>query len=122
MNVEQFIHAYIETVDQLRAVLLLASDRQVEWSETDVGAKLYLLPASARAVLDRLVAKGLCVGQGEPRRYRYQPQSPEMAQFVQEVVELDRERPVTLLKIVYARPKDIQAFADAFRLRKEKGD
>ncbi len=120
MNIEQFIQGYIESVDQLRAVLLLQHDSQVEWEATDVGTKLYILPAAATAVLERLVAHGLCAGRGEPRRYRYQPQSSELGQLVQEVVRLDRERPVTLLNMIYARPKDIQAFADAFKLRQDK--
>jgi hypothetical protein len=37
------------------------------------------------------------------------------------VLQLYRERPVSMIKLVYARARDpLRNFADAFRLRKEK--
>jgi hypothetical protein len=36
------------------------------------------------------------------------------------VIELDQKQPVTLVNLVYAKPKDVQAFADAFKLTKDK--
>ncbi len=107
-------------MDQLRAMLLLHASPQAEWDATDVGTRLYLTPALAAVVLARLEANGLLVSRGEPRRYQYQPQSPELTALVEEIVTLDRERPVTLIHMIYARPKDIKAFADAFKLRKDK--
>jgi hypothetical protein len=120
LTVEQFIHRYLESVDHLRAVLLLCGSPRTEWDATDVGTRLYLTPALAAAVLARLEANGLVASNGEPRRYRYQAQSPELASLVEQIVVLDREHPVSLIQMIYARPKDIQAFADAFRLRREK--
>lgn len=120
MNIKQFVNRYLESVDHLRAVLLLHDSPEAEWDATDVGTKLYLPPAVAAVVLARLEANGLAASQGEPRRYRYQPNSPELVAWVEQIVALDRERPVTLIHMVYDRPKDIQAFADAFKLRKDK--
>ena len=120
MNVKQFVNRYLESVDHLRTVLLLHGSPQAEWDATDVGTKLYLPPAVAAVVLARLEANGLVASHGEPRRYQYRPESPELADQVEQVVALDRERPVTLIHMVYDRPKDIRAFADAFKLRKDK--
>ena len=119
MNLEEFIKTQLESVDELRALLLLYSDPQKEWDVTAIAVKLYLRPAAAAAVLTRLAAKHFLVADGEPLRYRFQPRSSELSQLVKELAELDRQRPVTLLNMIYSRPKDIQAFADAFRIKKE---
>lgn len=76
------------------------------------------VPATTNALI-RLVSDGLLAGEGEPLRYRFAPKSPELAQLVAELSQMDRERPVTLIKMIYDRTRDIQAFADAFKLKKE---
>lgn len=120
MRIEEFIQAYLESVDHLRALLLLRDNPRYEWGATEAAAKLYLRPELTAAVLASLQAKGLILSAGTPPRYSYRPQSPELAQLVEQLAQLDRERPVTLLKLIYARPKDIQAIADAFKFRKDK--
>ena len=46
---------------------------------------------------------------------------PALADLVVRLLQLYKERPVTLIKMVYARAKDpLRTFADAFRLRKEE--
>ncbi|HVM48169.1 MAG TPA: hypothetical protein VMU04_09080 [Candidatus Acidoferrum sp.] len=121
MTLNQFILAHLGTVDHLRVLLHLMGTPRTEWDVLDVAAKLYLPPPSATAVLAELEAGGLAVVSGQPPRYRYQPRTPEMAGLVDKLAEMDRTQPVTLINMIYARPKDIQAFADAFKLRKEEG-
>jgi hypothetical protein len=122
MNLDQFIHDHLGTVDHLRVLLHLKSTPRTEWDVLDVAAKLYLPPESAAAVLAQLASGGLVVASDEPSRYRYQPRTPELAELADKLAEMDRTQPVTLINLIYARPKDIQAFADAFKLRKEQGD
>jgi hypothetical protein len=120
LQIQEFIEHYLPSVDHLRALLVLQSELETDWSATELAAKLYLRPEPAAEVLAQLQTKGLLASAGEPRRYRYRPQSPELASLVDQVARLDRERPVTLLNMIYARPRDIQAVADAFKLRKDK--
>jgi hypothetical protein len=122
MNLEQFIQAHLGTVDHLRVLLHLKSTPRSEWDVLDVAAKLYLPPETAAGVLGQLSASGLTVTAGDPPRYRYQPRTPELAALVENLAEMDRTHPVTLINWIYAQRKDVQAFADAFKLRKEKGN
>ena len=53
--------------------------------------------------------------------YRLAPKTPELAKAVTELTVAYRERRVTVIQLIYAKPTDtIQDFADAFRFRKEK--
>jgi DNA-binding IclR family transcriptional regulator len=110
----------IGSVNELRALLLLSRDPQTEWSAETLASKLYFQPSLATAVLTRLVASGFLVASAESHRYRFQPHSSELEKIVAELDELDRKRPVTLINMIYAKPADIQAFADAFKIKKEK--
>jgi hypothetical protein len=120
LNPAEFIKAKVKTVDDLRALLLFQANPDIEMDATDVARKLYLPPATAAVILVKLAERGL-LGRGSlESRYRYQPESPELAGLVEDVVKLDRERPVTLINMVYHPPANIQAFADAFKLKREK--
>jgi hypothetical protein len=121
VNLKQFITTHLKTVDHLRCLLHLKSTPRTEWDVGDLSLKLYLTPAAAAAVLAELEAIGLVVGREEPPRYRYQPCNPELSQLVEGLAEMDRTQPVTLINLIYTRPKDAEAFADAFNLRKERG-
>jgi hypothetical protein len=53
---------------------------------------------------------------------RHGPHTPELADQVGRLLQLYRERPVTMIKMIYARAKDpLRVFSDAFRIRKEEG-
>ena len=52
--------------------------------------------------------------------YRYRPSSPELAAHVATLAQAYEQRPVTLIRLIYAlRDTRIRSFADAFRLRKD---
>ncbi len=119
MNLEEFIKTRIGSVDELRALLLFHGGAQTEWDATGLAAKMYLRPADAAAVLARLVANGLLAPGREPAHFRYQPNSEELARLVAELAEVDRKLPVTLINLIYGVPKDLQAFADAFKIKKD---
>ena len=118
-DVRFFIRANIESVDQLRILLFLRNHPEQEWNVLNVSAKLYLRPELATAELAKLEARGLLSSSEEPKRYSYNPRSPELEEMVKKLAQLDQERPVTLIKLIYSLSKDVQAFADAFRLRKD---
>ena len=119
MNLKQFITTHLKTVDHLRCLLHLKSTPRTEWDVVDLSLKLYLTPSAAGAVLAQLEGSGLVVAREEPPRYRYQPSNPELSQLVEELADMDRTQPVSLINLIYALPKDTHAFADAFKLRKE---
>ena len=119
MNLEEFIKTYIESVDELRALLLFHANPDMEWDNMRAAGKLYVPPAMMAVILDRLTAKGFLTVAGDPPRYHFQSQTQELKQMVEQLARLDAEKPVTLINMVYGRQKDVQAFADAFKLKKQ---
>jgi hypothetical protein len=52
-------------------------------------------------------------------RVKYQPASEPLGAHVRTPGRAYRERPVTLIRVIYAlRDKKIQSFADAFKMRR----
>ena len=120
MDLEEFIRTQLESVDDLRALLLLHGTPQREWDVMSVAGKLYLPPERAKTVLERLAGKKFLAAASQPPRYRFQAPSPEIERLVEEVAALDRERPVTLIGMVYAWPEAVRAFAEAFKIKKKE--
>ncbi len=120
-ELRRFIFASFETVDQLRVLLLLHGTSGRHWLSLAVGTRLHLRPHVARSCLDVLCQRGFLQAEGAPEpRYRYQPAGADQAALVDAVVDLDRTRPVTLINLIHARPKDPpQGSRDAFEHRKE---
>jgi hypothetical protein len=117
--VRAFIDAYVESIDLLRVLLLMARQPQRTWKVEDVAAETKLRAELARSQLERLVAHGLAAAQGpDSSTFQYAPRAAEFDEMVQELIGLDNHRPVTLIRLVYGRKSSsAQAFADAFRLR-----
>ncbi|MGZ8378875.1 MAG: hypothetical protein ACXWZS_07045 [Gemmatirosa sp.] len=82
----------------------------------------------ARKCVDELVAAGLAAATG-PLEYGYAPASEDRRRAVDALAEMYNTKPVTLIRAIYSRPAtptpptppSVQAFADAFRLRREEG-
>jgi hypothetical protein len=74
--------------------------------------------AAARRYLAHFEARGV-VAQETDSSYCYAPASAELDAVVGALTRVYNERPVTLVRMIYA-PKDekIRSFADAFRLKK----
>jgi len=113
LTIEQFIRTQIETVDNLRALLLLRSDPQARWDAELVSTRLYLPPQDAARVLGDLASKGL-INVSSSTYYRYGPPLPEFAPLIEQLAQIDQEHPVTLVNLIYARPEDVKAFVEAF--------
>jgi hypothetical protein len=116
-----FIQTSIPSVAVAELLLLLQqADRW--WHPREF---LVALPADARipdAEVDRclelLRSRGLIEIDAE-QRVRYAPDSADAAGMVQLLARAYRERPVTLLRMIYAlRDSRIRSFAEAFRFRK----
>ncbi len=57
---------------------------------------------------------------GAGSTYRWNPMSPELAAHARTLAQAYEERPVTLIRVIYAlRDHRIRTFAEAFRLRKK---
>ena len=120
-EIQRFLYAYIESVDQLEILRVLGEDRSREWTAHALAAEVQGDPAGIAADLAAMKARGLLAAEtrGGDVVARYGP-SPAAADPVGRLLDLYKERPVTMIKMVYDRAKDpLRTLADAFRLRKE---
>jgi hypothetical protein len=121
-DVRRFLDANIESIDQLEVLRVLGEDPAREWQAAALAAAVQAPPESMAGHLAALAGRGLLAAEtrGTELVCRYKPATPEIAAILTRVLQVYRERPVTVIKLVYARAADpLRAFADAFRLRKE---
>ncbi|HET7199108.1 MAG TPA: hypothetical protein VFI86_10595 [Burkholderiales bacterium] len=117
----RFLQTTVPSVDAAELLLLLGRDAARGWSAAEIVAALRPAPlteADVARTLEAFVARGL-VAQGADRRVQYHPASDELAGHVRTLAQAYSERPVTLIRVIYAlRDGKIRSFADAFKLRK----
>ncbi len=121
LDTARFIEANIDSVDQLEILRILAADPDKEWTGADL-ARAAQTPAHAITThLDTLERRGLLtVARGAALSCRYGARTPELECEVRRLLRLYDERPVTLIRMVYARASGtLKSFSDAFRIRKE---
>ena len=118
----RFLQTTLPSVDAAELLLMLARDPARWWSAPDIVAALRPAPlseADVTRVLETLQARGL-LAQGPDRRVQYRPGNDELAGYVRTLAQAYSERPVTLIRVIYAlRDSKIRSFADAFKLRKD---
>jgi hypothetical protein len=69
--------------------------------------------------LNDLHARGLLVQKDGPT-YRYGPAQADLNSLVERLAAIYHERRVTIITLIYSKPHtQVQAFADAFKLRKD---
>ena len=121
-DVARFLYDNVESIDQLEILRVLGEDREKEWDSVALAAAVQAEPQAVRAHLTAMHARGLLTmtPRGAGLSCRYGVRTPELESMVGRLLQMYRERPVTMIKMVYERAKDpLRAFADAFRIRKE---
>jgi hypothetical protein len=120
-NVEQFILKTIDSVAQLEGLLLLRRESN-DWTDEELAKRLYITTKEAAAVLSRLCAAGFVRARStNPRAYRYEPSSAEIAGMVDLLADVYARYLVPVTKLIHSKRKSrVQEFADAFKLRKDE--
>jgi predicted ArsR family transcriptional regulator len=121
-DIKEFLFANIDSVDQLEILRLVVGEPQKEHSALSLAQELQIALQTVEAHVNALSARGLLtITNQQPLTCKHGPQTKELEAGVQELVKTYLERPVSLIKMVYEKPKEqIKTFADAFRLKKEK--
>ena len=116
-----FIRDYIPNVDAAELLFLFA---RAHAKPLDLAAALdglrpaVISPAAARRHLEAFAGRGLLARLGDDT-YEYQPASADLDKLVRALTRVYNERPVTLVRTIYAlRDETIRSFADAFRIKK----
>jgi hypothetical protein len=119
----EFIRTAIPTVDAAELLLLLCGQADASWEPAELVGKLRpaasITDADAARYLEIFQARGL-VAVGPDKRIRYRPGSGFLAAHVRTLAQAYKERPVTLIHMIYAlRDARVQSFADAFKLKRK---
>lgn len=120
-EVQRFVADHITSADQLDILLLLYGHPEREWTARQVSESVFTVPASAIMRLEQLVANRLLTSTGgtDPA-YRYGPATSALATQVDALAAAYRADRVGVIQLVFQAPKDpLQAFSDAFRLKRE---
>lgn len=121
-HVRAFITEYVDSVMQLEALLLVASQPQREWAAADLAQELRIDPAWVGTQLAGMAAQGLLdpAGGGSPTRFRYHPRTADLGQAVADLGQAYADRRVTVISLIFSKPVDkLRSFADAFKIRKD---
>ena len=120
-EIKRFLDEHVESVEQLEMLRVLQEDPERLWTAANLAKEIQTTPEGAAAHLHALQARGLLSTTPHEGQVaaRHGPRA-ELAEPLAHLLKLYRERPVSMIKLVYARINErLKAFADAFRLRKE---
>jgi hypothetical protein len=120
-ELKQFIEFYIESVQQLEALLLLQGDPHRKWLAADIAKLLYIPENIAASLLADFVRRGFAIleppGSGS---HIYRSQDAELDRLIEQLAAVYQERRVAVVSLIYSKPLNkVQTFADAFRFGKE---
>lgn len=115
----RFLQSTLPTVEAAELLLLLAGDATAAWRPKQAAERLPAMSeAGAAKILQSLHASGLALA-GVDQSYQYRPSSEALRAHVDTLAKAYEERPVTLIRIIYAlRDNKIRSFAEAFKIRK----
>lgn len=122
-EVRNLIRASVPSMDALEILLYLVFNRSRQLTTREISDGLPSVAISESTIREYLTlfrTQGLAVEQ--QGRFGYQPASATLDAAVSALTAAYNERPVTLIRTVYAiaDSKRIQSFADAFKLKKDK--
>lgn len=114
-----FIHSSIRSVWTLELLLCLRRSGDKVWSRDELVRDMRASDLIVTEGLSTLTAAGLVRPASDG--YRYTPASPALAQLVEQLETLYRDRPVALTNAVLSAPNDrLRTFADAFRFKRDR--
>ena len=120
-DVRELIRRRVTSMDHVEVLMRLyeASGEPLTSMELERGARLG--PQTVERCATDLVTARLASHDAASSSYRYAPANVDRP-TVDALSALYHQRPVTLVKLVYAQPPNpVKSFADAFRLRDDEG-
>jgi hypothetical protein len=120
-EIVRFLYEHVESIDQLEILRVLGEDPGRDWDAVALAGTIQAEPPTVRAHLVAMHARGLLAMTGREggHTFRHGARTPELEDKLRRLLLLYKERPVTMIKIVYQQARDpLRAFADAFQIRK----
>jgi hypothetical protein len=119
-ELSRFIAQYIHSVEQLEILCLVSSNVDKSWTAGEVLHEIQSAEQSVSSCLTAFKNEGLLKVTPEGA-FRFSAGSPGLVDLVKDLARTYRERHVTIIEMIYAKPSDpLQDVAEAFRFKKEK--
>ena len=120
-ELEEFIAAEIQSLEQLEILLLLSRNPHRWWTSQSVYEVVKSSLASVEDRLNEMAGRGLLKREGAGQRsFQFAPDSGESWQVVSQLRDAYKERPVKVVQAIYTKPRDgVQEFARAFQIRRK---
>jgi hypothetical protein len=118
-DIYNFLLGHIDSIGAIEALLLLCRNQDQPWTPAEVGKRLYISEVEAQELLDQLHDDGLI--QGEGGAFRFRPANPDQEELMKRVADTYQSQLITVTKIIHSKPRRIREFANAFKLRKDRG-
>jgi hypothetical protein len=123
-RIQNFIAAYIRSLDALEVILFLRQSAPKEWEAAAIGSALNIELGVVLAKLEELETAGLVIRNiKDPACYRLNSSDPDQVAILADLAKLYASHRVKIITLIFTQPLEkIQTFADAFRFRKEEDD
>lgn len=116
---QQWFAQHIHSVEQLEIFLAVSEDKHRAWTAPEIFRKVQSNENSILRCLQYFATQGVVIVESEGR-YRI-ADNAGLLQIASEFARAYRERYVAVIELIYKPPtRQIQDFADAFKLRKDK--
>lgn len=117
----KFLESSIDSVEQLRVLLLLHSDPEREWSTAEITKELRSADSSIEQRLNALYDREVLVRLLEPGRHKFTPSSEEIRKNIQQLEQVNQSKPYRVIDAIYSRRANaLDAFVDAFKFKGDK--
>lgn len=118
-NVERFIRAEVESVEQLEVLLLLRGAADKRWTPDEVARALVSRTESAATWLEGMEQSGLL--RTIDGSYQYAPPTPEVERTIDALAESFAKYRVSVISLIFSKPSErVKIFSDAFRIKRGK--
>ena len=120
-RVTEFVSHSIDSVEELRVLLLLHERSEREWTLTEINNELRSTAASIEKRVRDLIGKRVLAPDSlHGDKIHFVPFSVEVEELVMVLAGHFRVRPYKVIDLIFSKPSSaIQSFADAFRFKKE---
>ena len=123
-DIREFVAGHLPSIEHLEAFILLHKNWTRSWSSPEVAAELHIPESTAEAVLERLASHNfLDVKISNEIIFRFNPMSSDLKAMAARCADCYvRERIAVINLVTTSTLTSLQDFADAFRLKKDKGN
>ena len=118
-DVERFIRKHVRSVWALEILLLIYRNRERSWTAHELNRELRSSPQLVVDVLLKFERSEL-ITRAAGERYQWNDATPELKRLVAHLAEAYATYPFSVIEAIYStQVEQIQALADAFKIKKE---